>query len=312
MKRAWFLLVSGLGLAACGGRSDHRAATTCWKWTCTSRRALGTCPEQGCRGNGNGIVRPNRDRSGISRCGRGQPGHGSPAPAKEVQGSLRQQRRVRVRLVRPGPPRGRSAPSTAWARRTARTAGAARSTRWPGPTSSTSASSWPPLCATPARKTSLQEPFASLKNHCLFVRSHGALLRHGVHHQYGLPRRLTVAWKSRWTTARPPSSVSRTPGIASVARTCTEKPRTVSCTTTGARAPARVRACKVAGSPVPPRRGQETCNNVDDDCNGATDDGLGDTTCGLGLCKHTVTGCVNGVQGVCNPFEGASAENATT
>ncbi len=52
----------------------------------------------------------------------------------------------------------------------------------------------------------------------------------------------------------------------------------------------------------------ETCDGKDNNCNGAVDDGLGTTTCGLGICLHSVDNCKNGSPQVCNPLEGAKAE----
>jgi len=54
----------------------------------------------------------------------------------------------------------------------------------------------------------------------------------------------------------------------------------------------------------------EDCNLKDDDCDAATDEeaDLGYTTCGLGECRHTIDNCVNGVDQVCDPMAGSTAE----
>ena len=60
--------------------------------------------------------------------------------------------------------------------------------------------------------------------------------------------------------------------------------------------------------PIINPKGQEVCNNIDDDCNGVIDDGFGETICGLGQCLHAVDNCQDGLLVFCNPFEGASLE----
>ena len=52
----------------------------------------------------------------------------------------------------------------------------------------------------------------------------------------------------------------------------------------------------------------ESCNGVDDNCDQQVDNGLGSTTCGLGICLHTVSNCLDGTPQLCNPVEGAVAE----
>jgi hypothetical protein len=54
----------------------------------------------------------------------------------------------------------------------------------------------------------------------------------------------------------------------------------------------------------------ELCNLKDDDCDGSTDEeaDLGYTTCGLGECHHTIDNCVGGVDQICDPLQGATAE----
>jgi len=52
----------------------------------------------------------------------------------------------------------------------------------------------------------------------------------------------------------------------------------------------------------------EICDGLDNDCNGLEDDGLGSTSCGQGVCTHIVQNCADGVPQVCDPKEGAVAE----
>lgn len=61
----------------------------------------------------------------------------------------------------------------------------------------------------------------------------------------------------------------------------------------------------LAGPPSP-----EICDNIDNDCNGEVDEveDLGSTTCGIGGCEHTVANCINGIEQICDPFEGARDE----
>jgi hypothetical protein len=53
---------------------------------------------------------------------------------------------------------------------------------------------------------------------------------------------------------------------------------------------------------------EEICNNVDDDCDGDVDEELGVATCGQGQCEHDVPICDNGEPTLCDPLEGATAE----
>jgi hypothetical protein len=66
---------------------------------------------------------------------------------------------------------------------------------------------------------------------------------------------------------------------------------------------ARLRGVEVLvdGRPLPPSRGVEVCNGLDDDCNGLIDDRLGAITCGTGVCTRTVLACMGGVPQTCVP-----------
>ena len=54
---------------------------------------------------------------------------------------------------------------------------------------------------------------------------------------------------------------------------------------------------------------EDLCDGFDNDCDGETDEGFGAATCGLGLCAHSAPTCEDGVPQLCNPFEGATAED---
>lgn len=53
----------------------------------------------------------------------------------------------------------------------------------------------------------------------------------------------------------------------------------------------------------------EECNGIDDNCDGQTDEGFGKITCGLGICAHTIDACKDGKLQICDPMEGAQAED---
>ncbi|MBU0553744.1 hypothetical protein KJ940_19890 [Myxococcota bacterium] len=52
----------------------------------------------------------------------------------------------------------------------------------------------------------------------------------------------------------------------------------------------------------------EACDLLDNNCDGQIDEDLGVTRCGDGECDHTINNCLNGVEQVCDPFEGAIDE----
>jgi hypothetical protein len=53
----------------------------------------------------------------------------------------------------------------------------------------------------------------------------------------------------------------------------------------------------------------EVCDGKDNDCDGQVDEGMGTTSCGIGACAKTVNNCEAGVPQVCDPNEGAQAED---
>jgi len=52
----------------------------------------------------------------------------------------------------------------------------------------------------------------------------------------------------------------------------------------------------------------ELCDGEDNDCDGLKDEEMGLTSCGVGACFHLQEKCVNGVEQVCDPFQGAGQE----